>query len=130
MRLNHVELFYAFLLHFASKGSEERGSDLRAGPLQGRPPTARPLAGMAGFGQGRLQGQPTVASPWLGCGRGCPYGATACDQATRATARGHGARPPTRAVVPAHGDDRPWTEAVDDGAQRCRLRKSCDDNDR
>ncbi|RWV89485.1 hypothetical protein GW17_00048362 [Ensete ventricosum] len=36
MRLNHVELFYAFLLCFHNEGSKEGGSHLRIGPLQGR----------------------------------------------------------------------------------------------
>ncbi|RZS15619.1 hypothetical protein BHM03_00047471 [Ensete ventricosum] len=39
MRLYRVESFYAFLLHFLSKVSEEEG---RPAPMQGRPPTARP----------------------------------------------------------------------------------------
>ncbi|RWW25164.1 hypothetical protein GW17_00010509 [Ensete ventricosum] len=47
MRLNHVESFYVFLLHFRSKHSEEE---------DGRPATTRPLAGAVGCGQvGPLQ---------------------------------------------------------------------------
>ncbi|RWV86235.1 hypothetical protein GW17_00051890 [Ensete ventricosum] len=45
MRLNHVESFYAFLLHFYNKRSEKRGGWPRPGPLQGRPAMAKPLAG-------------------------------------------------------------------------------------
>ncbi|RRT64429.1 hypothetical protein B296_00005100 [Ensete ventricosum] len=36
MRLNHIELYYVFLLHFPSEGSEERGWPTTARPLQGR----------------------------------------------------------------------------------------------
>ncbi|RWV78439.1 hypothetical protein GW17_00060600 [Ensete ventricosum] len=41
MRLNHVELFYAFLLHFRSESSEERG----------RPTMSRPSTNVADHGQ-------------------------------------------------------------------------------
>ncbi|RWW16210.1 hypothetical protein BHE74_00007124 [Ensete ventricosum] len=80
MRLHHVELLDAFLLHFRSDGSEERGW----------PTTARPFARATGYGQ-------------------APVGATACGQATgaapvasphRGVAFRHGARQPTRC--------RPW----------------------
>ncbi|RWV76791.1 hypothetical protein GW17_00062486 [Ensete ventricosum] len=56
MRLNRVESFYAFLLHFYSKGNEEEGRPATASPMYGRPPMARPrprppCKGVAGYGQ-------------------------------------------------------------------------------
>ncbi|RWW43038.1 hypothetical protein BHE74_00051343 [Ensete ventricosum] len=71
MRLNHVESFYAFLLHFCSEGSEEEGQPATTSPhawsathgqamakasLQGR---SAPLAGVAACkgGRHRSQGQ-------------------------------------------------------------------------
>ncbi|RWW47382.1 hypothetical protein BHE74_00046636 [Ensete ventricosum] len=58
-RLNHVELFYIFLLHFCSKDYKEGGSHLRAGPLQGRPRTIKPPARVVGCGLGPCSGSCT-----------------------------------------------------------------------
>ncbi|RRT37759.1 hypothetical protein B296_00019726 [Ensete ventricosum] len=62
IRLNHIESFYAFLLHFCSECNEER-----------RPATARSLEGVVDHGQapyrgghprpGRLQGRPLQPRP-------------------------------------------------------------------
>ncbi|RRT67022.1 hypothetical protein B296_00017046 [Ensete ventricosum] len=63
MRLNHVELFYTFLLHLCSKGTEERGDQPRPGHLQGWPTTAKvPCKGAAGCGLDSPQERPTMAS--------------------------------------------------------------------
>ncbi|RWV92239.1 hypothetical protein GW17_00045403 [Ensete ventricosum] len=50
MRLNHIELFYVFLLSFRSEGNEERGSHPWAGCLQGWL-----LSDMAPYKSGRLR---------------------------------------------------------------------------
>ncbi|RWW38366.1 hypothetical protein BHE74_00056404 [Ensete ventricosum] len=81
MRFNHVESFYAFLLHFCSKLSKETG----------QPTTARPSASLAGavakapckgatdYGQGPLyRGRSAVASLQ---GRLPPAGTVACSMA-------------------------------------------------
>ncbi|RRT41408.1 hypothetical protein B296_00038456 [Ensete ventricosum] len=60
MRLNHIELFYAFLLRFIAK-VEEGVSHLWVGPLQGWPPTARPPVGAAYCSQCHCRG-----CPWKG----------------------------------------------------------------
>ncbi|RRT44163.1 hypothetical protein B296_00031898 [Ensete ventricosum] len=71
MRLNHVESFYMFLLHFRSECNEERG----------RQAIARPSARVADHGQALYRG----GRPWSG-----PY---------RGGHKRPG--PPTRAVVEA-----------------------------
>ncbi|RRT46562.1 hypothetical protein B296_00000868 [Ensete ventricosum] len=53
MRLNRVELFYAFLLHFHSKGSEERGWQVMA----------RASIGVVDYGQDLYRGGPTRSGP-------------------------------------------------------------------
>ncbi|RZS22892.1 hypothetical protein BHM03_00055725 [Ensete ventricosum] len=100
MRLNRVELFYAFLLYFRSEGSEEGGIHLRAGPLQGRPLTTKPAIGATV----RLrQGLPTRGihpRAWLS-----PIGAAhvGIGRAHRGTTCRHGSRPPTRGVPKNNG---------------------------
>ncbi|RWW39244.1 hypothetical protein BHE74_00055443 [Ensete ventricosum] len=53
MRLNRVESFYAFLLHFYSEGNEEEG---RPAPCRAGHPQPGQLQGSAGYSQGPLQG--------------------------------------------------------------------------
>ncbi|RWW64055.1 hypothetical protein BHE74_00028731 [Ensete ventricosum] len=62
IRLNHVELFYTFLLRFHSEGSEE-----------GRPTRASPHAGPATHGQVATKAPCKGAA---GCGQRCPQGVT------------------------------------------------------
>ncbi|RWW40069.1 hypothetical protein BHE74_00054538 [Ensete ventricosum] len=89
MRLNRVELFYAFLLHFHSEGS----------PCKVQPgmTTASPLAGTASHlqGRGRLQPRPPCKGA-VGCSQG-PY-AKGRSAATRPPAKGRSAatRPPAK----------------------------------
>ncbi|RWV88534.1 hypothetical protein GW17_00049370, partial [Ensete ventricosum] len=103
MRLNHVESFYEFLLHFCSKRSEEE---------DGQPATARPSCRGGRPRPGHLQGGDRLwprppAQGVVGCGQ--PVGATspggtarkvllACGEATgTAPTRGQpvkGRRPP------------------------------------
>ncbi|RWW74649.1 hypothetical protein BHE74_00017409 [Ensete ventricosum] len=90
MRLNRVESFYVFLIHFCSKRNEKKGGWPRPGPLQGRSAMAKPLVGVGQpYGQGyHLQGWPLV-------------GATASRGSTRARRCYPGkAMPPAREVPP------------------------------
>ncbi|RRT41453.1 hypothetical protein B296_00026695 [Ensete ventricosum] len=62
MRLNHVELFYVFLLHFRSESSKERGW-----PTMSRPSAKVADHGQATYRGGRprpapLQGQPVAVA--------------------------------------------------------------------
>ncbi|RWV87823.1 hypothetical protein GW17_00050144 [Ensete ventricosum] len=62
MRLNHVESFYTFLLHFYGKRSEERAQLAMA----------RPSTGVAGYGLATwlpLVGAPAGATPMEGAAR-------------------------------------------------------------
>ncbi|RWW86970.1 hypothetical protein BHE74_00004224 [Ensete ventricosum] len=66
MRLNHVESFYAFLLHFHSEGSEEEGRPATASPhavstTHGQAAAKAPSKGAAGYGQGQLAREADVA---------------------------------------------------------------------
>ncbi|RWW46412.1 hypothetical protein BHE74_00047661 [Ensete ventricosum] len=108
MRLNRVESFYAFLLHFRSKRSkEENGRPTTAKPLVGRPATAWPPArgqpavaktpckGATGYGQGPLhKGRPAAASLQ---GRH-PQGAARPRRGHKSSTR---PRPARRGTVPA-----------------------------
>ncbi|RZS28683.1 hypothetical protein BHM03_00062317 [Ensete ventricosum] len=72
MRLNRVESFYAFLLHFHSEDNEEEGQQGMAQPLaKGRLAAARPPA-RGGHPQGQ---QPSAGT--TDCGQtargGCPW---------------------------------------------------------
>ncbi|RZR93415.1 hypothetical protein BHM03_00021922 [Ensete ventricosum] len=60
-RLNHIELFYGFLLHFHNEGYEERGRSAMA-----RPSTRATARGQAK--EAVICGHPTRggACPWLG----------------------------------------------------------------
>ncbi|RZS22926.1 hypothetical protein BHM03_00055763 [Ensete ventricosum] len=126
MRLNRIESFYAFLLHFLSEGSPFKGqpgmattnplagaaSYSQAPPARGRPAAARPPArgdrlqprppcrGAAGCGQAPCKGRPTAAPMQRG-GRLRPGPARMCvararGQTAGATARGW----PTAARLP------------------------------
>ncbi|RZS29234.1 hypothetical protein BHM03_00062941 [Ensete ventricosum] len=73
MKLNHVESFYAFLLHFRSEGNEEEGQQGMARPLaRGRATAKAPL---------QRGGHPQGQQP--------PAGTTDCGQ----PARGYHLRP-------------------------------------
>ncbi|RWW60613.1 hypothetical protein BHE74_00032389 [Ensete ventricosum] len=57
MRLNRVESFYAFLLHFCSEGSKEEGRPATASPhvgpaTHGQAAAKAPHKGVGGYGQG------------------------------------------------------------------------------
>ncbi|RZS00246.1 hypothetical protein BHM03_00029911 [Ensete ventricosum] len=58
MRLNRVESFYVFLLHFRSEGNEEEGRPTTASPMQDRQPTARPQLRPPARGGVRLRSRP------------------------------------------------------------------------
>ncbi|RWW25468.1 hypothetical protein GW17_00010190 [Ensete ventricosum] len=119
MRLNRVKSFYAFLLRFCSKRSEEEDGLL--GLLQGRPTTAWPLArgqlvvanvpykgATRCCGQGPLhRGRPAMASPQ---GRQAPVGTAACSAMPAGatgcqlpTRKGLLARDETAGAAPARG---------------------------
>ncbi|RZS12638.1 hypothetical protein BHM03_00044112 [Ensete ventricosum] len=55
MRLNRVELFYTFLLHFVTKAMRRRGGHPRPAPMQGQPPTVRLRLRLAPKGGSRPQ---------------------------------------------------------------------------
>ncbi|RWW73771.1 hypothetical protein BHE74_00018313 [Ensete ventricosum] len=105
MRLNRVESFYAFLLHFCRERSEEE-----------RPAMVRPPAGVASHGQatcrggqpwsGYLQGWPAMAKSPVGAATHgqAPTGATGCGQGPRKGGRtwpAHKGQSPAGTV--AHG---------------------------
>ncbi|RWV82386.1 hypothetical protein GW17_00056117 [Ensete ventricosum] len=93
MRLNRVESFYAFLLHFHSEGNEEEGQQGMTRPLaKGRPAAARPLA-RGGHPQGQ---QPSAGT--TGCGQAAKGGCL-----RRAY---KGAASPWPALSPAQGQRR------------------------
>ncbi|RZS25786.1 hypothetical protein BHM03_00059046 [Ensete ventricosum] len=75
MRLNRVECFYAFVLHFRSEGSEEEGrpATARASPqgqrLRARRATASPAASRGGDVVGRRGGCPLARRLRVGQGR-------------------------------------------------------------
>ncbi|RWW54691.1 hypothetical protein BHE74_00038714 [Ensete ventricosum] len=102
MRLNRVESFYAFLLHFRSEGSPSKGQPgmAMASPLQGRSTTCK---GVAGCGQAPYKGWPAAAKApckgATGCGQASCKGRPPVGAATRKW------RPPAGAVV-ARGHDR------------------------
>ncbi|RWV87610.1 hypothetical protein GW17_00050374 [Ensete ventricosum] len=95
MRLNHVESFYAFLMHFRSEGSRCKGQPGLA--------TASPLAGATGHLQGGARppatgGPPAVAvDPRARTAAARPQGPAAHG----ATARGSCLRPSRRWRLPA-----------------------------
>ncbi|RWW65361.1 hypothetical protein BHE74_00027342 [Ensete ventricosum] len=103
MRLFRVKLFYAFLLHFYSEGSEE----------EGRSTTASPHAGSATHGQAAAK-----ASPHAGA---APASMACCSQPARATAAHSG--------VPAKGQvtGRHTQVAAASGqpARGCRSQPGC-----
>ncbi|RWW29870.1 hypothetical protein GW17_00005582 [Ensete ventricosum] len=108
MRLNHVELFYAFLLHFLSEDSEE----------EGWPATASPHAGPATHGQAGCKWQ----SP-AGAGGGCP------PQGRKGQPRGQGCRLQGRSLagaVASRGNVRTRWLRPPEGSSACRRGGSAD----
>ncbi|RZS28263.1 hypothetical protein BHM03_00061833 [Ensete ventricosum] len=76
MRLNHVKSFYAFLLHFRSEGSKERGWSTMARPSarltdHDQPPCKGGQPQSAPFRGGQLQPRPSAGAiackRWLCC---------------------------------------------------------------
>ncbi|RRT75633.1 hypothetical protein B296_00002348 [Ensete ventricosum] len=76
MRLNRVESFYAFLLHFRNEGSKERGRSTMARPFakatdHDQPPCRGGRPQSAPFRGGQLQPRPSAGAiackRWLCC---------------------------------------------------------------
>ncbi|RWV93116.1 hypothetical protein GW17_00044453 [Ensete ventricosum] len=113
MRLNHVKLFYTFLLHFHSEGDEEKGWPATARPLQGRSQAARATS---------KGGRTAVAAA-----RGQAAWAAARGQAARAVAGAALARGQAVVVAlargqPARGDGCSRPARKGRCPQRCRPR--------
>ncbi|RWV82122.1 hypothetical protein GW17_00056408, partial [Ensete ventricosum] len=85
MRLNHVELFYAFLLHFRSEGSKEEGRPAIVSPHVG-PATHGQAKAKAPQGGGRLRPGPTHKGQHLRARRAATVGNAA---PARGLAAGH-----------------------------------------
>ncbi|RWW37126.1 hypothetical protein BHE74_00057804 [Ensete ventricosum] len=110
LRLNRVESFYAFLLYFYSKCSEERR----------QPAMANPSAGVAGHGKAPAKGA-------TGCGN-CPRARPLAAQCL--TERlAHKGLLPTARVTASRGSNvgrrgcRPLVGRLSEGKVCCRLRK-------
>ncbi|RWW38770.1 hypothetical protein BHE74_00055978 [Ensete ventricosum] len=106
MRLNHVESFYTFLLHFYGKRSEERAQLAMA----------RPSTGVAGYGLATCKeaaGLPLV---------GAPAGATPMEGAARVRGTDHKGNSSRSLAwrLPASEGSRRLCRGSDDGIVRVR----------
>ncbi|RZS28739.1 hypothetical protein BHM03_00062391, partial [Ensete ventricosum] len=93
MRLNRVESFYAFLLHFCSEGNEE-----------GRPATASPYVGPSTHGQAAAKAPCKGA---VGCGQGQPEREANGARRGRSATRKH-----DRLRLAYRGDSRPRAQPL------------------
>ncbi|RZS04903.1 hypothetical protein BHM03_00035300 [Ensete ventricosum] len=92
MRLNHVESFYAFLLHFRSEDSEEEGRPTTASPharlaTHGQAAAKAPCKGATDYSRASLQGSPTPLA------RAAAYRGDACGHDQLQPASGGGSHP-------------------------------------
>ncbi|RWV84892.1 hypothetical protein GW17_00053362, partial [Ensete ventricosum] len=133
MRLNRVEWFYTFLLHFRSEGNEEEGRPTTASPpcRTGRPRPSRSQGPLQGGG-----GRPAAAraSPQgaVAARRGGTYGQKRCPRAQPLATRRPQGGPPTgrqQGATACRGDSagRSLAERLLVGKGRRRLRKGNDD---
>ncbi|RZS28936.1 hypothetical protein BHM03_00062595 [Ensete ventricosum] len=115
MRLNRVESFYAFLLHFRSEGNEEGQQGMARPPARWRPAAAKaPLQRGDRLRLGPLQG--AVARRGSSRPRARPVTAKAPLQ------RGDRLRPGPLQGATTHGDNSPQGAATRRGSSRSRAR--------
>ncbi|RRT72862.1 hypothetical protein B296_00005101 [Ensete ventricosum] len=86
MRLNYVELLYAFLLHFHSEGSEKGATICGQAPSRGGRLRPTPLHGWSHAAKDAYKD----SRPRPGHDKGCLQGAAARDQPARGSAHQQG----------------------------------------